>query len=467
MKSSPFVLACALALLGPTLSLAEPSLEAPRLRTTEELEKLVGPIALYPDPLVAILLPAATKPAEIVLAARFLDRGGNAELADREDWDESVKALTHYREVVEFLDRNLDWTRQLGEAFFDQPDDVMAAIQSVRARARADGLLVDTAQQAVLLEDGIIRVVPATPTIIYVPRYDPEVFWVRRDYDRFNWLSFGIGYSVGAWLAYDLDWRYRSLYVVSRPVHWYHAPDWRTCPPVRPHPAKRWQPSGHHARRDYDGPRPDRRDRDRPGTALSPERERDWNRSMPDRNRPDAQRRSADPRSSERRHRDRPDAVPPSSATVSTSAPEVVGQMPLAAPVNLPALPQTTTTTAVTTPTVTTPDAQPGRRNREDLPRRDYRPERDSNANRTVRVPDANRPARVPDTNRPARNSETPRVAPAPQPSRTSEPASAPRYSAPAPRNDPPARTATPEPRNNSTPNRAERQPENREKEAR
>lgn len=226
--------------------------EAPAIAASpaDEIEILVAPIALYPDPLIALILPASTRPAEIVLAARFLDRGGNAEAAQHEPWDDSVRALTRYREVVEYLDRHLDWTRRLGEAFMDRPDDVMDAIQSARTRARANGLLPDTPQQTVIVETDEIRIVPATPTVIYVPRYDPEIIYVtsRSRFHPSAWLSFGIGYGVGSWLNYDCDWRYRSVRIMHRPPTWYHQPDWHRRR-VEPTMWTRWTPR---PRRDRD-----------------------------------------------------------------------------------------------------------------------------------------------------------------------------------------------------------------------
>lgn len=250
---------------------AEPARAEPA--PADDLEILVAPIALYPDALIALILPASTRPAEIVLAARFLDRGGNAEAAQREPWDESVRALTRSREVIEYLDRHLDWTRRLGDAFADRPDDVMDAIQSARARARANGLLPDTPQQTVLVEAEEIRIVPASPTVIYVPRYDPEIIYVSRPPDFYPsaWLTFGIGYGVGAWLNYDCDWRYRSVRIMHRPPAWYHHPDWHRRP-AAPAGWTRWTPR---PRRDHDrdraGPEhPHRLPRDRHRDSAAP-----------------------------------------------------------------------------------------------------------------------------------------------------------------------------------------------------
>src|SRR5438105_2993075 len=102
--------------------------------TSSQLEQLTGAIALYPDPLVAQVLPACTYPLDIVKAARLVRSGATAAQIDQQDWDPSVKAVAHYPGVLELLDNNLEWTQQLGQAFLAQPDDVMQAIQRLRAR---------------------------------------------------------------------------------------------------------------------------------------------------------------------------------------------------------------------------------------------------------------------------------------------------------------------------------------------
>jgi hypothetical protein len=199
--------------------------------TPHQLEELVSPIALYPDPLIALILPASTFPSDVVLAARFLEDGGAPERASTEPWDDSVQALARYREVIDYLDDNLAWTRRLGHLFLDQPNAVMDAIQRVRARARTAGLLGDTPEQQVIVETEEIRIVPAQPTVIYVPRYDPEILYysstpVYYGYSR-PFITFGIGWGIGTWLNFDCDWRSRSVHIVHRPAYWYHTPDWR------------------------------------------------------------------------------------------------------------------------------------------------------------------------------------------------------------------------------------------------
>ncbi|MBI2498531.1 MAG: DUF3300 domain-containing protein [Opitutae bacterium] len=273
---SAFLVILGLLACGRTMA-ADP--EPREALTPKQIEELVSPIALYPDPLVALILPAATRPSDIVLAARFLQGGGNPEQAATEPWDDSVRALVRYREVIAYLDQNLAWTRSLGECFLNQPDAVMDAIQMVRVRARAAGLLKGTGEQEVIVESDEIRIVPASPTVIYVPRYDPEILYVSSYpyYYPGPFLTFGIGYGVGAWLSYDCDWHYRTVRIAHRPAHWYHRPDWRGHHPDRPSGATawtRWAPPPRHDRR-FDRPT------HHSGVVLHPDRPRGISDSSP------------------------------------------------------------------------------------------------------------------------------------------------------------------------------------------
>ncbi len=178
-----------------------------------DLDDLLGPIALYPDALVGIILPASTVPSDVTLAARYLNQNGNGANVDGQPWDESVRALARYPDVLKWMDDNLEWTTSLGEAFVDQPADVMNAVQRLRGEARDKGNLVNTPQQTVVVEKESIRIVPTDPEVIYVPQYNPEVVYVesyRPDYTPL--ITFGAGFVAGAWLAYDFDWGRRDFY---------------------------------------------------------------------------------------------------------------------------------------------------------------------------------------------------------------------------------------------------------------
>ena len=183
---------------------------APAQLTQEELSQLLAPIALYPDALIALILPASTVPSDVVMGARYVAGNGDPTAVGGQPWDDSVKSLTRYPDVLSWMDQNLDWTASVGEAFINQPADVMNAVQALRAQARAAGSLVDTPEQKVVVEEEYIRIVPADPEIIYVPQYDPQVVYVESYTPSI--ISFGVGFAVGSWLNYDFDWRRRCVY---------------------------------------------------------------------------------------------------------------------------------------------------------------------------------------------------------------------------------------------------------------
>lgn len=191
-----------------------------------ELRALVAPLALYPDLLLAQVLAAATYPLEIVQAARWRAAGGDVNEIDQQDWDSSVKAVARFPEVLQQLNENLEWTAQLGQAYLNQPEDVLNAVQQFRDEARRSGVLRDTPQQQVIAEDRQIEIVPTDPQVIYVPRYDPvticsDVYpYYRTPYyptpygvvidDDDEWcdgFSFGIGVALGSWANLHCDWR--------------------------------------------------------------------------------------------------------------------------------------------------------------------------------------------------------------------------------------------------------------------
>jgi hypothetical protein len=183
----------------------------------DDLETLLAPIALYPDPLIAQILPAATYVDQIDEAQRVLRGRVDEDLIDRQDWDVSVKAIAHYPTVLRKLDADLNWTASLGQAYINQPGDVMDAIQRLRGQARAAGHLLNNAQQEIIYDGAIIRIVPAQAEYIYVPVYDPEVVYLSggpygEEYFAAGIISFGLGFAIGAWLNYDCDWHHRHVY---------------------------------------------------------------------------------------------------------------------------------------------------------------------------------------------------------------------------------------------------------------
>jgi hypothetical protein len=207
----------------------------------EQLDQLVGPIALYPDPLVAQILPAASLPTQIVMADRYIAGGGDPNAIDQQPWDASVQALARYPNVLKWMDDNLTWTTQLGEAFVNQQPDVMASIQRLRAEAQNLGNLQTTPQQQVVDDGGNIEILPADPQVIYVPQYAPDTVFVQSGYG----LTFGFGFPIGLWLNCDFDWHRRHLVLWDhdhpRPAGWWHErPDERH--EVMAHQTV-WQPS--------------------------------------------------------------------------------------------------------------------------------------------------------------------------------------------------------------------------------
>jgi hypothetical protein len=195
-------------------------------RTTfsrEELEKLLAPIALYPDPLLAQLLPASAYPVQIVQAQRWLDKNqalvasNDYSGIDNQNWDPAVKALARFPDVIKMMSADLDWTTDLGDAQVNQPQDVADVIQELRAKAQQTGALKTTTQQTVTTtqqpvattqqpgatasggsaQASYIEIQPTDPATVYVPSYDPVA--VYQPYTGVApLLGFGAGVAVGA-----------------------------------------------------------------------------------------------------------------------------------------------------------------------------------------------------------------------------------------------------------------------------
>jgi hypothetical protein len=190
------------------------SQDAPEvLFSRAQLDNLLAPVALYPDPLLAQVVVAATFPEQIDEAARFLRAGASPRAIDEQPWDVSVKAVAHYPTVLDMMADNLDWTTSLGQAYVEQSTDVMTAVQRLRARARAAGYLVTTPQMEVVVENSDIALWPVYPRTLYVPVYDPAlVFYPHPGYRLGPVISFSLGFAVGSWLIYDVDWHRHHVY---------------------------------------------------------------------------------------------------------------------------------------------------------------------------------------------------------------------------------------------------------------
>ena len=181
--------------------------------SSDQLDALVAPIALYPDALVAQVLAAATVPDEVTQANQWLSQNSNLtgqsleQAVDQQDWDPSVKALTQFPSVLSNLATNLTWTSSLGQAFHFQQSDVMAAVQAMRAKAQAAGTLQSNSQITVTTPStNTIVIQPANPQVVYVPQYNPTIVYgapiVVPMYTApvvysTPALSFGVGVSFG------------------------------------------------------------------------------------------------------------------------------------------------------------------------------------------------------------------------------------------------------------------------------
>lgn len=201
-------------------------------RSASELQALVAPIALYPDPLVAQILAAATFPDQVAVANYWLQQHQSLtgrslmETVNRQPWDASVKALTEFPSVLGNMAKNLNWTSSLGEAYHNQSSDVMAAIQTLRAQAKAQGNLSSGPQITVTQPSPqTIVIQPTDPQVVYVPQYNPAAVYgipyvtpgyTAGDVAAGALLGFGTGVAVGdlagggccgwGWGSWNANW---------------------------------------------------------------------------------------------------------------------------------------------------------------------------------------------------------------------------------------------------------------------
>jgi hypothetical protein len=188
------------------------------------LQQLVAPIALYPDSLVAQILAASTFPEQVVQADRWVqahpDLKGDAlaKAVDQQPWDPSVKALTAFPAVLGNMDKNLSWTSSLGDAYYNQGDNVMDAVQVMRQNAQQAGNLKTTPEQTVTTQGSTTVIQPTDPSVVYVPAYDPWLVyggpidpwpgWYGYPGLWFDgpYLSFGIGFPIGFYGGFGWGW---------------------------------------------------------------------------------------------------------------------------------------------------------------------------------------------------------------------------------------------------------------------
>jgi Protein of unknown function (DUF3300) len=187
----------------------------------DQLDSLVAPIALYPDPMLSQVLIASTYPLEVIQLKQWLDQHKDlkdkalADAVEKQDWDPSIQSLAGLPEVVKLLSENIKWTTDLGNAFLAQQDDVMAAVQRMRQKAQSNGNLKSTEQQKVEVKTveskQVIVIEQANPEVVYVPSYNPTVVYGAPVYAyppiaypppgyyaAGMAISFGIGVAMGA-----------------------------------------------------------------------------------------------------------------------------------------------------------------------------------------------------------------------------------------------------------------------------
>ena len=228
-------------------------------RNSKRLEALVAPIALYPDPLMALVLMASTYPSEVVEAGRWAKdrdelRGERrkGEISNQ-PWNDSVKSLVATPSVLAMMNIKLDWTQKLGDAVHAQQADVMDAIQRLRSKAYGSEKLTSTKEQKVKQAHKVISIEPTDPQTVYVPYYDPVVVygeWPYPDYPPYYYypevrdigsgsiasaIAFGTAYPLGRWVSGGRYWGGKFNWASgqinvnrgTQVTHWQHNPEHR------------------------------------------------------------------------------------------------------------------------------------------------------------------------------------------------------------------------------------------------
>src|SRR5271166_1628049 len=186
--------------------------------SVEQLDALLAPIALYPDPLLTQVLMASTYPLEVVEAARWIEDPANESLTGdtltralaQQPWDPAVKSLVPFPQVLAMMNSKLDWMQQLGHAMMVQESAVIDSIQRLRQQARTAGQLQSTEQQVIRTDGPAILIEPAEPAVVHVPFYGPTfvygawpypshppVYLPPPGYDFGSALSGGLAFGAG------------------------------------------------------------------------------------------------------------------------------------------------------------------------------------------------------------------------------------------------------------------------------
>lgn len=205
---------------------------APPIYPQAELERIVSPIALYPDPLLAQVLAAATFPQDIPDAARWADAHhylqgaplASAIEADQLPWNPSVQSLLPFPSVLGMMASSMPWTDELGTAFLAQEQNVMDAVQAQRQRAEQFGYLQSNAQ-VVVTPGPYIEIRPVNPAFIVVPYYDPRLVFVapRPGFRVAGAIRFGYGVGIGVafapwgWGSSRFDWGGHAVFIDREP----------------------------------------------------------------------------------------------------------------------------------------------------------------------------------------------------------------------------------------------------------
>ena len=216
--------------------------------SAEQLQQLVAPIALYPDALIAQILPAATYPDQVVEAEKWMQQNKSlagdslAKAVDQQSWDASIKALAQFPAVLANMNQNLAWTSELGDAYINQQQALSQAIQTMRQRAKQAGNLNTTPQEKVSTKSQTILIQPAEPDVVYVPQYDPWLVYGAPLAVFPGWypypglffagpgIGFGLGFGIGffggfgwGWHNWGFDWHHGGRVIYNHNTYISHS----------------------------------------------------------------------------------------------------------------------------------------------------------------------------------------------------------------------------------------------------
>lgn len=234
-----------------------------------ELDAMLAPIALYPDTVLSHLLIASTYPLEIIKANRWVEEHPRysaeeaLEQVEDMDWDPSVKALVPFPQLLERMSDDIDWTQRLGDAFLGQEAQVMTSIQTLRNKAYASGNLDKQEHIKVVRQEKTIIIEPASPQVVYIPYYDPQVVygpWWWRSYPPVYWhvpvgyavhrgFSWGVGIQIAPGFYFSsFHWPRRQIVVIDHHHHWRDPYYYRSHQIVHHKNSHHWRHNPHHRR---------------------------------------------------------------------------------------------------------------------------------------------------------------------------------------------------------------------------